>query len=229
MLPARPVRFRVVSAGGLMQDDVLVVSQGFNALARPLAGVKKYEQKFDVWDRHGTPVGHIEPTFKDTAASKLFRFVFAVVFTSSTARNSLDYRLVDKLGNVELALEIRNQVLYVKNAAGELIGSVMNTSNPSELKAVFYAEAPARRLFQKDPPTIAALNDKVDRPPYSYELKRPDGAVFARVTNPERDGRRNTLEIVDGSDPRLRALALGFSCGLVDRVWFQIPQAVGPT
>jgi hypothetical protein len=71
------------------------------------------------------------------------------------------------------------------------------------------------------------LNDKVDRPPYVYELKRPDGAVFARVTNPEMDGRKNTLEIVDGSDPRLRALALGFSCGLVDRVWLRVPQYSG--
>jgi hypothetical protein len=31
-----------------MHEDVLVVSEGFDALARPLVGVKRYEQGFEV-------------------------------------------------------------------------------------------------------------------------------------------------------------------------------------
>ena len=215
-----------MEAGGLLHEPVLVVSEGFNALARPLVGVKRYEQKFDVWDRDGTPLGHVEPTHRDTFLDKVFRFVFALVFTSSTRRTSLDFRVLDKLGNTELLLEVRSSVLYVKDPAGELIGSISNTGRPGELEATFYAGAPATRLFQKDPESIAMLNDRVDRPPFAYELKTPAGTVFARVSNP--GGRKNTLEILDGSDPRLRALAVGFTCGLVDRVWLQVRVAALP-
>lgn len=228
MLPARPVRFPAVSAGGLMHEDVLLVSQGFDALSRAAVRVKKYEQRFDVWDRHRTPIGHIEPTHRDTGFDKLFRLVFAVIFTSGTGRNSLDFKVVDKLGNTELVLEFRARVLYVKNPVGELIGSIANTSRPAELEATFRDRAPAKGLFEKDPPAIATMNDRVDQPPYDYRLKTPDGTVFATVSNP--GGRVNTLTIHDGSDPRLRALAVAFTCGLVDnRVWLQVPSLPQPT
>jgi hypothetical protein len=211
-----------VPAGGLFDERVLVVSEGFNALARPLVGVKRYEQRFDVWDRDGQVIGAVEPTFRDSAASKVFRALFALAFTTNARRNVLDYRLADRLGTKLLELEIRGEVLYVKDPVHGLVGSVSNTGGPGELEATFYAEAPATKLFQKSPPAIGMLRDKVDSPPYEYELRDTDGAVFARVSNS--GDRRNVLELADGADPRLRTLAIGFACGLVDRIWLMVPR-----
>jgi hypothetical protein len=199
---------------------VIVVSEGFDALARPLVGVKRYEQKFEVWDRDGQMIGHVEPTHTDRAVDKVFRLLFAMVFTSSTRRDVLDFRVLDKLANTLLTLEVRGGILYVKDELGALVGSVQNTSSPGALEATFYAEAPATKLFQKSPEAIGSMNHKLDRPPFEYELKDARGAVFATVSNS--GDRRNVLEIVDGADPRLRTLAVGFACAMVDRVWLQV-------
>jgi hypothetical protein len=94
---------------------------------------------------------------------------------------------------------------------------VHNTSTPGTVDATFYGEEVPRGLRGRKPPPVATMRDKVDRPPYAYELRTPAGAALARVTNS--GDRRNVLELLDRSDPRLVALAVGFACGLVDRVW----------
>ena len=208
-------------AGGVLDQPVVVVSEGFNALARPLVGIKRYEQVFAVLDGDGQVIGQVEPTFRDRGWDKVFRTLFSIVLGGSTRRNVLDYRLLDKFGSTVLEVEIRGSVLYVKIPERGLVGAVSNRSVPRRLEARFYAEAPAKKLFQKDPDVIATLHDVVDRPPFEYELKDARGTVFARVTN--REDRLNRLELLDRSDPRLATLALGFACGLVDRIWLQIP------
>ena len=90
-----------------------------------------------------------------------------------------------------------------------------NTSPPVGLEASFFV----------DGEQLATMRDTAGRPPYSYELTTPGGAVFARVSNP--GGRVHTLEVLDRSDPRLVRLAVGFACGMADRVWVMAPAGGG--
>ena len=204
-------------AGGILDEPVLVVSEGFDWLARKLVRQSRDEQVFEVWDGDGRQLGQVEPADRDPAVSKLFRLLFAMVFTSSSRRNARSLRVAEAGGATLLDLRIEGRVLLVRDAAGALVGEVHNTSPPGGLAATFYAEEVPRGLRGRTPPAAATMRDKVDRPPYEYELRNAGGAVFARVSNS--GNRRNVLELLDRSDPRLATLAVGFACGLVDRIW----------
>jgi hypothetical protein len=205
----------------MLDEPVLVVSEGFNALARALVRQRRDEQIFEIWDGGGREIGRVEPADRDPVSSKLLRLIFALIFTSSARRNARSLRVVDGAGATLLDLRLEGRVVLVRDPAGTLVGEIHNISMVGRLKAAFYGEEVPRGLFRKTPPAIATLHHKVDQPPFEYELTSASGTVFARVSNS--GNRRNALELLDRSDPRLATLALGFACGLVDRLWLRVP------
>jgi hypothetical protein len=201
--------------GGPFDHDTIVVSEGFNALARALTRTKAGEQTFEVWDANGTQIGVVEPADRDSAAAKGFRLLFALVFTSSTRRNNRRLRLVDMSGATLLQLHIAHSELRVSGPGGEELGEVRNVSRVrGDLAAEFVTDAP-----------VARASTPLDNPPYELAIIDAAGASLGRLVN-EGD-RRNRLELYSRPEPRLHALLVAFACGLVDRVWFYKPQASG--
>ena len=200
-------------------EPVLVVSEGFDRVMAKIAGRRFDEQTFEVWDGGGRELGRVEPTDRDSAASKLFRVLLSLVLLSSMKRDVRGLRVVDASGAPVLALRIEGDILVVRDPAGELVGVVSNESRPGGLDVNFYFDELPRGLRGRKPDPVATFHHKLDRPPFAYEVNTPAGAVIARVSNDA--DRRNALEILDAPDPRMRKLMVGFVCGMVDRVWLR--------
>ena len=208
-----------MSAGGIFDEPVLVVSEGFNWLARRIVRQKDDEQRFEVWDPHQRVLAHVEPADRDSALGKAFRLALSLVFLGSTRRNVRKFRVVDPYGGTLLQLDLRGETLIVRGTGGDFVGEVRNTSPAGALEAKLFLEQVPRGLFAKWPEPAAVLRHKMDQPPFEYELETPGGSVVARVSNS--GNRRNVLEVLDRSDPRLAALAVGFVCAMVDRFWLR--------
>ncbi|HEX8054144.1 MAG TPA: hypothetical protein VF517_14225 [Thermoleophilaceae bacterium] len=212
-----------MQGGGILDESTLVVGEQANWLVRKLAPAET--RVCPVWDRDGQQIGQVEPTDRDSAGGKAVRFGLALLLTSSTRRNDRRLRLVDASGSTLLDLHIAGGALYVNGAGGEEIGMVRNVSDRQWLRAEFTTEVPKKKLFFRWPESVATARTKPDNPPYEFEITNGSGGTIARLTN---DGdHRNVLAIHERPDDRVRALLVGFACGLVDRVWLTKPQDSG--